>query len=221
MQPENLPAPPPGSSTISYDGTRVSEQLREFMRADIDLLYEDVGQKVGLDEAETGALKTLLLDQRIRYGAANLGEGVAGVAARHELSAQQRREIEAQIGPARTALLGDYERSLEARMYVNDLRRALEGASLPLTEIQRKDLIQQAIERGAYLTAATWTGAESELAMRQEMQAKSDLRDQRFRGIARSVLRPDQFERYEQLTEMQRQASQVYMQSLETAQPAH
>lgn len=191
------------------------------MRADVELFYEDVGQKVGLDEAESRALRNLLLDQRIRYAEANFGEGVAGVAAIHEFTAQQWREIEAQIGPARTALLGDYEHSMEARVYVDELRQVLEAASLPLTEIQRKDLIQQAIERGAYLTGAIWTGAESDLAMRQEMQAKSDLRDQRFQGIARSVLRPDQFERYEAWTEMQRQASQVYMRSLETAPPTH
>lgn len=222
-RPDDKSAVDPPTPSAPSNAAQSAEQ-REHFRAESDalvrLLFEDIGEDLHLDAAATESLIALLIDQRIRFAETSFGDSVAGVAARQELSAQHRREIEAQIGAARAASFASYEHSIHARFEVQELRRMLERESLPLTEIQRKALIRGAIERSAYINGPVYSGAESELALLQEMQAKAELSNQRFTEVARGVLRPNQFERYEAWSTMRLEAGDEYIRSQEAAQRA-
>jgi hypothetical protein len=210
----------PSSPGNAAQSAEQREHFRTESEALVRLLFEDVGEDLGLDAAATESLIALLIDQRIRYAESGFGDSVAGVSARRELSAQHHREIEAQIGAARAALFASYEHSIHARLEVQELRRMLERESLPLTEIQRKALIRGAIERGAYINGPVYTGAESELALLQEMQAQAELSNQRFTEVARGLLHPNQFERYEAWSTMRLETGDGYLRSREAAQRA-
>lgn len=71
---------------------------------------------------------------------------------------------------------------------VEDLRRILERASLPLSEAQRKAWIRTAIERGAYVAAPQSISDHFDVAALQEAYTRFDQRDQQLLSIACEIL---------------------------------
>ena len=201
----------------SADETRNRLRMREEIEAEIRLLYEDIGRDVRLQATETLALISLLTDQRMHMADSRFENTVAGAAERRALQAQFRREIEEQIGVARADLLANYERSLHARVEVQELQRVLGSESMPMTERQRTKLIQRAIEQGATVEPTVFTGAESQLARMQEQQARYEQFHLRMAGVAREVLDANQLDRYEAWVASRRESSDKMMQSQEAA----
>lgn len=153
------------------------KEIRERMLSFTRRIYEDIAVAARLSDAETEALLALLVDQQMRVGTAS----------HNELMARNRAEIEAQIGASRAAAVGEYQNSMNARYEVEELRRELESAGMPMTEYQRRDLIKSAIAKGAHVpmrALPAFTGAESFLASGQELFARIEQRDQRMLEIA-------------------------------------
>jgi hypothetical protein len=188
-----------------------SEELRR--------IFEDVGVKVGLNEAESDTLIALLVDQRIRYAEApGLDTSIDGMAARRELDAQHRQEIETLIGADRARRLAEYQRSIQVRYEVENLRKRLANSALALTETQRKQLIQAGIERRAYAGPTVFTGGESDFAVTQEQFARNELAYQRLMDAARDVLTAEQIARVEAWWTQDRQANDAFLRQMEQQQ---
>jgi hypothetical protein len=191
-------------------------RMREQIEAEIRLIYEDVGRDVRLQANETLALISLLTDQRLHMADSRFENSVPGAAARRELQAQFRREIEEQIGVSRAELLTKYERSIHARVEVQELQRVLESESIPMTEQQRTSLIQRAIEQGAVVEPTIYTGAESRLARMQEQEARYELFHQQMAVVALEVLNANQLARYEAWVASRRESARKMIQELES-----
>jgi len=185
---------------------------------ELQRIYEDVGRDLALSAEESAALIELLVDQRVRYAEFAPAHSVEDAPARKEFDAQLKREIEAQIGADRARKLGEYQRSLRVRYEVENLRKKLGNEALALTEVQRRQLIERGIERGAYAGPTIFTGAESELAVTQEQVARNDLAIQRLMEVARGVLAPEQFQKVEELLEIERASVDHYLRHLEQEQ---
>ena len=193
-------------------GWRVQSEI------ELQRIYEDVGRDLALSAEESAALIELLVDQRVRYAEFAPAHSVEDAPARKEFDAQLKREIEAQIGADRARKLGEYQRSLRVRYEVENLRKKLGNEALALTEVQRRQLIERGIERGAYAGPTIFTGAESELAVTQEQVARNDLAIQRLMEVARGVLAPEQFQKVEELLEIERASVDHYLRHLEQEQ---
>lgn len=169
-------------------------------------LYEDVGQDVGLDGPETEALIRLMAEQQLRLSDANLDSSSAGAAAAYqELKNQFQREIELQIGADRARRLASYQDTLNARSEVEEARRVLEAASQPMTDSQRKAWIRGAIDRGAFVDEPDFLGGGSSVAVMQEHLARIEMSDQKLLSVARGILDPQQFHRYESYVTQRRE----------------
>jgi hypothetical protein len=205
--------PPPESARSSDGASRVRE--RAAIEAEIRRTYEDIGRDVQLSAHEAQALISLLTDQLIHMADSRFENSVAGAAERQELQTQFRQEIAEQIGATRAASLASYERSLHARIEVEELRRLLEAELMPMTEKQRTTLIRRAIEQGAFVEPTVFTGAESQLARMQEHGARYELLHQRMAGVAREVLDANQLERYEAWVTSRRESNDKLIRNLE------
>lgn len=194
------------------------ENLRIQSAIEFQFLYEDLGEALALDKADAENLVSLLIEQRLEFAEAAPGYSVAESSARAEFQAQQQREIEAQIGVERARKLTEYQRSLQVRYEVENVRKLLWSQSLPLTESQRKDLIRKGIAQGAYAAPVVFTGAESEIAMTQEQIARNEIAQQRLLNTARDVLTAEQFARMEERARNDQAGSDTYLQQLEQAQ---
>ncbi len=191
----------------------------EHWRAELDLIYEDVGANVGLGAAESDTLIALLVDQRIRFAEApGLDNSVDGMAARRDLGAQHWNEIETLIGAERARSLAEYQRSIQVRYEVENLRKRLANASMALTESQRKQLILAGIERRAYADPTVFTGGESDYAITQEQSTRNDLAYQRLMDAARGVLTAEQFARVEDWWTIDRAANDAFLRQMEQEQ---
>lgn len=174
--------------------------LRERLLPVIRRIYEDIASVAQLSKEEEQALIDLLYEQQTEIFASDedpvssLEEAVAY----REMLARHRDEIAALLGSSKAEAVLEYQKSIGARFEVEDLRRRLEEAGMPIPDEQRRKLIKVAIEKGAYASMPEFTGADSEEAILQELLARSEIRDQRMLQVARAVLRPSQVIWYEE-----------------------
>jgi hypothetical protein len=208
--PAARPAEATGASETPAPGGKrtLSEQERENLLVHFNVesrfLYEDVGRDLGLDDLEAATLKELLVDQNMRWAESAPGNSVEEAPALAEFRAQHQREIEMLIGAERAGKLAEYRKSLQVRYEVEQLRRMLENSDVPLTEVQRREMVRLGIEQQAYAGPTVMTGAESDLAINQETQARNELAHQRLANVARGVLTAEQFARFEARWELSR-----------------
>ena len=200
-EPEN---PNVQAESVAENSSRViAEQearMREMALASTRLIYEDIAAAAGLSSDEAESLIALLVNQQIAIATSNVDptKSVASAEAYRQLLARNRAEIVAQVGTARAAAVDEYQKSINARFEVEELRRQLDSAGLPITDEQRRALIKTAIEKRAYILMPEFSGAESETAMGQELLARIQQRDQALLQIARSILKDSQVRRYDQ-----------------------
>jgi len=228
VQPAQTPPHAPGDTVgtsaapAAQEDPTFTAERRENLRIQSEIefrfLYEDVGEALGLDKTEAENLVSLLIEHRLEYAESAPGYSVAESTARAEFQAQQRREIEAQIGVERARKLAEYQRSLQVRYEVENVRELLAAQSLPLTEPQRRDLIRRGISQGAYAAPTVFTGAESEIAVTQEQTARNEIAQQRLLNAAREVLSAEQFARMEERARNDQAGSDSYLQQLEQPQ---
>lgn len=184
----------PASSPMASEQRAVAiAHLADAMRP----VYEDAGQEVGLDDPETEALIRLLAEQQLRLSDANLDSAPDAAATYQALKNQFQQEIQLQIGPDRAQRLANYQDTMNARYEVEEARRALEAASQPMTESQRKAWIRAAIDHGAFVREPDLLGGGSSVAVMQELLARIDQRDQKLLSVARGILDPQQLHSYE------------------------
>jgi hypothetical protein len=197
------------------------EEIRKSFAEYTARMYEDVGEAVGLDEAEAAAVIRTLVDQRFRDSWMQVEQSksdpVTRVAAFNELVARHRSEIEGQIGRARMPAFIQYETSLDARSRVETLRRNLEAEGMPLTESQRRALIRKSVEGGAYLPPLVFTGAESQTALFQEWFVREQQSDQLMLSIARPVLTTPQWQYFDDRVQADTEATEARLLEMETS----
>jgi hypothetical protein len=196
-----------GSSSSSTDdplpesSAEQEEDARAKALAVVQLVYEDVASAAGLSDVEKESLIDLLVEQHIEFFGLNADPvtSLEGADEHRQMLARHRAEIARLVGSGRAGSVMDYQRSIDARLQVEELRRELELAEMPLTDVQRRGLIKAAIEQGAYVQTPEFSGADSIEAMAQELTARVQQRDQKMLQIARSVLETAQMLRYEEM----------------------
>lgn len=185
-------APTAFTSVQLVDDPEGDAKIKAHFEALLPRIYEDVPVELGLDAAGMEALLSLLVEQRLREFAQEFPDTPERMEAYQALEAQFETELIEQLGAVRARALANYRRTENARYEVDDLRRHLEEVSLPLSEVQRKTLIRNAIERGAYLPPSKLTSDALSIASQQATYARFEQRDQRLLAIARGVLNPEQ-----------------------------
>jgi hypothetical protein len=213
--------PPPSRAEPEDKPARSAEdaaRMRAAIEKTVRRIYEDVGRDLQLDEDATEALLRSIVERQVSlFSPSEETDPVMQYAAYNEKQAQFQREIEARLGTARAGALANYERTMNARFEVEALRGVLEKESMPLTETQRKSMIEDAIARGAYLQERIFSGAEADSAVMQEAMASIEQRDQKLMSAARGVLNSKQLERYEAYLEARHAGLEATLQRMQDA----
>lgn len=217
IAPRAIESPAVDSPLIREQREKVIERITAGLRR----IYEDLGREVGLGDAESAALIRLLAEQQLQLSDRNIDPFLPGGAtAYEELQAHFRQEIAQQIGTERGRRLALYQDTINARFEVEEARRILDAAYLPLTESQRKSFIRAAIDGGAFMKQPAFVGGESSVAVLQEWLARIEQRDQKLLGVARGILSAQQFERYQTHVMDRRAAFDADIQRQEQRPPA-
>lgn len=173
--------------------------LRESVHGITRRIYEDIATAAGLSDGETESLMSLLAEQQLEIFKSNIDptSSVAGAEEYRALMTRHRAGIAALVGTPRATAVANYQKSLDARFQVEEIRRQLESVGMPLTEEQRRGLIKAAIDNGAYIPMPEFSGGESAGAMSQELLARSQQRDQALLQAARVWLKSSQLHWYD------------------------
>jgi hypothetical protein len=176
------------------------EKIREGVAGPYRRIYQDLAVEGRMTQAEADRIVEAVVDHFMLLSSTDFGEKadpVAAAALFHELNRDFHSQVAAEFGQPRDDALRKYQDSINARFEVDEMRHVLEAASLPLSDTQRSRMIKAAIDAGAYIPMPYWTGAESSLALGQEMFERVKQRDQKILSLARGVLTLDQHRIYE------------------------
>ncbi len=192
----DLPKHPPSAGSIR---SRAEER---FPR-----LYEDAGRELGLSPREHKRLIALLIDQYVEQMRPNIP---------HDLSAEQffkrmramdrrhRRQLTSLLGRQGIAALARYRKTIEPRYEVEDMRELLEERGLPLSESQRRRMVEEILSPDVFQYGRVFQDTEPVEAVRMEVRARVERNDQKLLAIARRILEPAQFAQYLPYQEMRR-----------------
>jgi hypothetical protein len=184
---------------VSQTTAEQEKKLRESVLRITRRIYEDIATAAGLSDGETESLTSLLAEQQLEIFRSNIDptSSVAGAEEYRALLSRHRAAIAALVGTPRATAVANYQKSLDARFQVEELRRQLESVGMPITEEQRRGLISAAIENGAYIPMPEFSGGESVGALSQELLARGQQRDQALLQTARAWLKPSQLHWYD------------------------
>jgi hypothetical protein len=191
------------SADSPVDGIKTTadqeKKLRELVLGITRRIYEDIATAAGLSDGEAESLTSLLVEQQLEIFKSDIDptSSVAGAEEYRALLSRHRAAIAALVGTPRATAVANYQKSLDARFQVEELRRQLESVGMPLTEEQRRGVIKAAIENGAYIPMPEFSGGESIGAMSQELLARGQQRDQALLQAARAWLKPSQLHWYD------------------------
>lgn len=170
-------------------GFRAAQQAQARQMA--PRAYPDLAEELGLSEEEASALLDLLVDQQMGALAGSGDTSAEAVQARIEQSARREAAVQELLG-ARYARWRDYRQSLGARQRVAHVRRAMDSASLPLSDPQAKAFLQQVIaEQDRYVAETRWQTAPVDPA--DQIKATRE-RNKRLLDSAATILNPGQLE---------------------------
>jgi hypothetical protein len=112
------------------------------------------------------------------------------------LLARHDRELEELIGAAGITALRRYERTLEARYEVEELRDWLGGTDLALSAAQRRAMLDAILRPGVFIHRRQFSVGESPEAIRQEVEARLEQNDRQLLDSARLILNGVQWNLY-------------------------
>lgn len=126
--------------------TSAAERSNRRMQQEIRLrrTFADMPETLGLDAAQADKLFNLLADSRISAAdEARVYQGDPIARESLEAAAREQRdaEIEALLGPDKAAEFHQFEKSIPARMQVNQIGENMAAANVPLSNAQRNSLI--------------------------------------------------------------------------------
>jgi hypothetical protein len=161
--------------------------------------YEDVGQALGLTQAESGKLIDLLADQMTRNATDTpkaLGDRASMLKLAEENRARTNAEIANLIGESRMPAWQEYQASLPQRGQVNMVGEQFQTMGVPLTDYQRQQLLNVVMEdRSRDLHPVPTEGQTAEERIEASVKWQEE-HDRQFLERARSIFTPEQYERY-------------------------
>lgn len=181
---------------------------REQARVSIPPLYEDVASQVGLSAEETARFLDMLVEHDAQRAMPweMMCDGVEEARrARKELNLRQRAELESFIGAQRMPAFEQFEASRDARFEVQAMAETLRLSHLPLTENQRRTLLETFLRPGAVMARREYGSGETPTDYRRALDEWMDQNDQLLLANARQVLDADQLGQYAQFLEDRRE----------------
>lgn len=184
----------------------VQERLRSLRQARLEMLFQGLFQKGGLNEDENARLREWLLERdllEIKHGAASLLADSDAARQALRQSAEARTALDAKIkellGEKRFARYRDYVASERDRLWLEQFRAELSGTTHPLEETQSAQLLQILFEENlepsepapAESPARSWLKRDRNEIIQAalELQKKTD---RRVLVEAEAVLSPEQ-----------------------------
>jgi hypothetical protein len=170
-------------------------------KASLRRQYEGVGSALGLSQAQENKLLDVLANQQISMtspvSSFKQPPDRAAVARMMDDAKKHRdAEIAAVIGENKLSQLQDYERTMPERMRVSMVGDQLRQMDAPLTDDQRARLVDIMIEQSQLNPRPTpQEGTLGEDMIKASLKWEEES-DQAFLERAKSVLTPDQYERY-------------------------
>jgi hypothetical protein len=101
---------------------------------------------------------------------------------------RQRSNVREMFGSSKADEIAEYERTIDARYEVEDLRLELKSAGIDITDEQRRALIAIAIRQGAFVAPREVSASESDLALRREIVEAMRQRDSKMEVHAGELL---------------------------------
>jgi hypothetical protein len=170
-------------------------------KASLHRQYEGVGSVLGLSQAQENKLFEVLADEQINTMNPNSTfkqPPDRATVAQMMNDAKKRRdaEIAAVIGEGKLSQLQDYERTMPERLRVSMVGDQLRQMDVPLTDDQRGRLVDIMIEQSQLNPRPTpQEGTPGEEVIKASLKWEEES-DKAFLERAKSVLTPDQYERY-------------------------
>ena len=190
----------------------MKKMMRNQMRASNKRIYADAGDKLRLNKDTTNKLIDLLTEQQA--GGMNFlipGDDPTEAARRSEQIARDNEmAINDLIGPDKAMALKDYQETIPARMDVENLVRQLEGNEVPVSEEQRKKLVDVYIEERARVPhPVPYDGIDPE-AYGKSMLAWQDDYEKRVSAAASRILDSSQLTAYNEIQQWQKEMRAQY-----------
>ena len=182
------------------------KMMRNQIRASTRRQYADVGEKLGLGKEKTASLIELLAEQQAEQ-AVDGPEFQESADAHREFEQKQREQelaISNLIGPEKALELKEYQESLPARMELDMLARQLEDNGAPLSEAQRKQLVDVVIEERKRVPMPEYVDGMDQREYARTASAWRDEYEKRVAAEAGHILNAEQLESYNDIQQMQK-----------------
>jgi hypothetical protein len=137
----SLPAPRRATAAPS-EAEQANRRLQQEIR--LRRRYAEMPGALGLDDAQADKLFDLLSEYRIaeyESGRPYQGDRLGRESVENDTRRQRDAAIESLLGPDKAAEFQAFEKSIPARMQVNRIGEGMAAANVPLSEAQRKSLV--------------------------------------------------------------------------------
>lgn len=207
-----------GATPFGANSSPAAQRYLEWQRKQaLRRQYDDIASALGLSQDQAGKLVDVLADREMRVLAGARPTFMDTSSFQQELKdrkARQTAEIAAIIGPDKIPQWEAYQRTLPERMQVNAIREQMQTMGVPITDEQRAQLLDIMVEqRESNPPPLPTAGLAPEDQMRQSMKWQEDS-ERALLERAKSVLSPEQFQRYSDFqafqTEMRNNAMRAF-----------
>jgi hypothetical protein len=188
------------------------KMMRSQLRASNKRLYADVGQELGLNEAESDKLIDMLTEQQLE-GLDQVHAATDPIEATRQYQ-QVRREQQAAIsdlvGADRAIALQEYQATLPARQDFEMLARQLEDHDLALREDQRERLLAEYIDERRSVPMPEYIDGTDGAEYARQFNAWQDDYNERVSAEAAGILDSDQLRTYNEIQQWQREMREQF-----------
>ena len=180
--------------------------IRNQMRAQNEKNYFDLKGRLGLGDEEARKLLDLITEQQT--AGFNRPRDPDDPAHAETMRNEWQRiddQIDALLGPTKSAQYDDYQKEMPARMEVSMLAQQFESSEAPLSDQQRSRLISAMSEERASVPAPSYSSASSQEQFSKDLAAWQSDYDQRIAERARTILNSTQLTVYEEYQQFQKE----------------
>ncbi len=214
------PSGPGVHDEFSVDSLAMQKAMRPQVRAMNKRTYAAFADELGLSKEKLSQLMDLLTDQQQRLYADLSGSATQEEVRRHTEAIERRNaaEVAELIGAEDARTFAEYQQSLPARQETDVLATQLDGADVPLSASQHKQLTDVLIAERARVPQPEYSAGEDlEKFQKQKSQWQQDY-DARVASAASGILSAAQLSALDSFQQAQKEVSGLFVVATADAQ---
>jgi hypothetical protein len=197
--------------TVPFDAPTQSPAFQKMMRTQIRASarrqYADIGDELGLGKEKARKLVELLAEQQASmFDLSNQSADAAGAIANFEQKQREHDQAIADLlGPVKAEEFEEYQRTLPVRMELQSLAQQLEDNGTPLSESQRKQLIEVILQEQGRVPMPAYADGMDQAEQFKAANSWKDDYDTRVAERASHILNAEQLGTYNDIQQMHKE----------------